>query len=238
MADYTSAFDFIETCDQAVSAETLVGQFQSLIEQFGMTAFAVGEPGSPRTFKPDRIWMGTWPAGWAQLWAEQNWVSADPVIYQLLMQNTPFHWAELRKRASSKGALIMDAAREFKLFDGIGVAIHSGGGHRAAVTMGGLECALSKREEGALHLASIYFHARIEQLLDKRALASIPPLTQRECDCLSWVAIGKTDWEMSQIFGIGEATVKGHVHSAMHKLNATHRAQAVARAIYAGLITP
>ena len=220
MANYLAAFDFIETCDRLDTAPHLVEAFQSLIGTFGMTAFAVGEPGSPRTFKPDRIWAGTWPAGWAQLWAEQNFVSADPVIYQLLMQNTPFRWADLRRHASGRGALIMDSAREFKLFDGFGVAIHSGGGGKAAVTMGGLECALSRREEASLHLASIYFHARIERVLGKREQQPFPQLTRRECDCLSWVAVGKTDWEMSQILGIGEATVKEYVHAAMHKLDA------------------
>ncbi len=238
MAEYLAAFDFIERLEQYQTVPELVTAFQELIGKFGLTAFAVGEPGSPKSFKPDRIWASTWPEGWAKLWAEENFVSVDPVIYQLLVQNTPFRWTDLRKRASEKGALVMDSARDFQLFDGMGIAIHSLSGGKAAVTMGGEACALSKRDEMSLHLAAIYFFARVEKLLRKHELMEVPRLTPRERDCLCWVAAGKTDWETSQILGISEGTVKEYVHAAMRKLDATHRAQAVAVAIHAGVITP
>lgn len=238
MADYLAAFDFIEKLEQYETVPELVAAFQNLIGKFGLTAFAVGEPGSPKSFKPDRIWASTWPEGWAKLWAEENFVSVDPVIYQLLAQNTPFRWADLRKRVSGKGAFVMDAAREFSLFDGFGVAVHSLSGGKAAVTMGGEACALSKRDETSIHLAAIYFFARVEKLLRKHEQMELPKLTPRERDCLSWVAAGKTDWETSQILGISESTVKEYVQAAMRKLDATHRAQAVALAIHAGVIAP
>jgi len=58
-----------------------------------------------------------------------------------------------------------------------------------------------------------------------------PGLTQRERECLTWVASGKTDREISEILSISPATVHKHINNSMRKLNATTRAHAVALAI-------
>jgi LuxR family quorum-sensing system transcriptional regulator CciR len=63
-------------------------------------------------------------------------------------------------------------------------------------------------------------------------------LTDRECECLLWVARGKTSWEAGVILGIAERTVKKHVIEAMAKLDATSRAHAVAKAMVSGAIRP
>jgi LuxR family quorum sensing-dependent transcriptional regulator len=63
-----------------------------------------------------------------------------------------------------------------------------------------------------------------------------PVLTQREHDALAFVADGKTDWEISVILGISEATVRFHVDNARRKLGASNRAHAVARMASRGLL--
>ena len=55
-----------------------------------------------------------------------------------------------------------------------------------------------------------------------------PALTRRECDAISYVAEGKTDWEIGTILGVSEATARFHVDNARRKLGAVNRAQAVA----------
>ena len=70
-----------------------------------------------------------------------------------------------------------------------------------------------------------------------RKTASQPaPLTAREREILEWLGTGKTNWEIAQIFGISEATVKNHVHHILRRLNASTRAQAVAKAVDFNLI--
>lgn len=61
-------------------------------------------------------------------------------------------------------------------------------------------------------------------------------LTPRECECLYWVAMGKTDDQISEILHIGRWTVIGHLQSARNKLGCSSRASAVAQAIVAGII--
>jgi LuxR family quorum sensing-dependent transcriptional regulator len=62
------------------------------------------------------------------------------------------------------------------------------------------------------------------------------PLTKRETDILSWLALGKTAWEIGRILHISRRTVEWHTRNAAKKLNAVNALQAVATAIKIGLI--
>jgi DNA-binding CsgD family transcriptional regulator len=61
-------------------------------------------------------------------------------------------------------------------------------------------------------------------------------LSQRELEILTWSAKGKTYWEISQILGIGFASVHSHTNTLRMKLNAVNIAHAVARGYELGLI--
>ncbi len=53
------------------------------------------------------------------------------------------------------------------------------------------------------------------------------PLTQREREVLGLIAESKTNPEIAQVLYISAGTVRVHVHSILHKLNARDRTQAV-----------
>lgn len=61
-------------------------------------------------------------------------------------------------------------------------------------------------------------------------------ITPRESECLYWVAMGKTDDQISALLNIGKWTVNGHLQSAKFKLGTPSRSAAVARALTAGII--
>ncbi len=56
-------------------------------------------------------------------------------------------------------------------------------------------------------------------------------LTRREIEVLEWVARGKSAWEIGDILHITKRTVDAHVHSAVRKIGAVNRTNAVAIAI-------
>jgi len=62
------------------------------------------------------------------------------------------------------------------------------------------------------------------------------PLTDRERECLVWVAEGKTASEVATILGVSCNTVNGYLTQAMRKLSACNRAMAIATAIRNGII--
>ena len=71
---------------------------------------------------------------------------------------------------------------------------------------------------------------------DERYMPTEGLLTTREIECLSWVAHGKTDYEISIILGCSHAGIRYHVARVCAKLGAVNRAQSVFRAAQLGYI--
>jgi DNA-binding NarL/FixJ family response regulator len=63
-------------------------------------------------------------------------------------------------------------------------------------------------------------------------------LTDRELECLTWSARGKTSIEIAAIVGLSKRTVDFHVENACRKLNVSTRTEAVVVATSGRLITP
>jgi len=86
--------------------------------------------------------------------------------------------------------------------------------------------------EPVLHPATTA--ALLQQL---RGDGPAPSLSPREAEVLRQVAAGQTNKAIALLLGISEHTVKFHLGSAMTKLGAASRAEAVALAIRRGLIS-
>ena len=61
-------------------------------------------------------------------------------------------------------------------------------------------------------------------------------LSERELECMRWVAAGKTDWEIGMILAVSSSTARFHIENARRKLVASTRAQAVAILFARGLL--
>ena len=71
---------------------------------------------------------------------------------------------------------------------------------------------------------------------DEPGEAGEPVLTPREMDCLGHVARGASSKRVAQQLGLSAHTVNEYVESAMRKLGAATRTEAVARAVGQGLL--
>lgn len=83
-------------------------------------------------------------------------------------------------------------------------------------------------------LASSYLLARppaglFEDIVDEA-------LSERERECLHWVAEGKTAGEVAMILGVTANTVNSYLNHAIRKVGASNRAMAIATAIRGGVI--
>ncbi|HEY9079879.1 helix-turn-helix transcriptional regulator [Magnetovibrio sp.] len=70
----------------------------------------------------------------------------------------------------------------------------------------------------------------------QKAMRYLRALSDREAECLSWVANGKTSSEVSQILGISTRTVNFHVNNSMEKLDAMNRTHLIALFVKSYLI--
>lgn len=90
-----------------------------------------------------------------------------------------------------------------------------------------------------IHTLAALFHAAVidgEHSSPRRPVIS--PLTPREREVLRWSAAGKSYWEISVILGISERTVRFFMSNARQKLDVVSNTQAVATAVWRGLIPP
>src|SRR3954454_14435981 len=63
-------------------------------------------------------------------------------------------------------------------------------------------------------------------------------LTRKQQEILSWVAEGKTSWEISVIMRCKEETINYHVKGILRRLCAMNKAHAVSKAMRWGLLVP
>ncbi|MBO6538130.1 MAG: helix-turn-helix domain-containing protein [Rhizobiaceae bacterium] len=62
------------------------------------------------------------------------------------------------------------------------------------------------------------------------------PISERERECLGWVAEGKTTMDIATILGVSSNTINSYLAHVIQKLSARNRAMAVALAIRSGII--
>jgi DNA-binding CsgD family transcriptional regulator len=90
-----------------------------------------------------------------------------------------------------------------------------------------------------LTMLAPYVHIAISRVFDlnqlkpqglegKKQNPCMAALSSREAEISSWVACGKTNWEIGQILGISDKTVKTHMQNILFKLHASSRAQVAA----------
>lgn len=65
----------------------------------------------------------------------------------------------------------------------------------------------------------------------RRARSKAYSLTPREVEVLTWVALGKSAWEIGEILNIAKRTVDEHAQTAVRKIGAVNRTHAVAIAV-------
>jgi DNA-binding NarL/FixJ family response regulator len=122
----------------------------------------------------------------------------------------------------------------------------SNDGRVLGALQGGARGCLPKTATGTELLEAVHSAMAGEPVLHPSTTATLlqqlrgdgpaPGLTPRETDVLRNVAAGQTNKAIAMKLGISEHTVKFHLGSAMSKLGAASRAEAVATAIRRGLI--
>jgi DNA-binding CsgD family transcriptional regulator len=70
-------------------------------------------------------------------------------------------------------------------------------------------------------------HRLVHQIEPSAIRADALDLTRTEREIMNWVGMGKSNWEIAQIVGRSEWTVKTHLRNIFRKLDVTSRASAV-----------
>jgi LuxR family quorum-sensing system transcriptional regulator CciR len=175
---------------------------------------------------------------------EHRFFVDDPILAASTKTAVGFLWSDVGKMIdlTDRQREILKRARQFGLGDGFTVPVHVPGEYHGTCNFGARS--LEHLAPDALPMAQVVgafaFEAarRLLRARHPRQLPSqVPALTERQLDCITLVAMGKTDWEIGRILGISEATAHEHIEAARRRYGVTKRAQLVVRALFDGQIT-
>lgn len=238
-----SAESVISRLAQAESAEDIAATLEFFASQFGlcMTGHITvlnNTPDHTISFAADPKLDN-----YFRDYNELKCMEIDGILWQVQHESLPIPWGLSEQRAilDKREIPLFSLADDYGIFRGVMVPIHGPQGFSALGTASTEdEASFRKRlpEFGMItQLVGVYLHDAVHRVCVSPSLPSTPKLTPRERECLSWVAAGKTAWEISQILAISEATIIFHTENAKRKMEAKTLPQAVARAIALGLIS-
>ncbi|MFO0701706.1 MAG: LuxR family transcriptional regulator [Nitrospira sp.] len=182
----------------------------------------------------------SYPDEWIKLYWQNGYFEVDPVLQAALNKAGTQHWGTTYREATSpKQQEFMAAAKEFGLGDGITTG-SSDPACRVATfcSFASADSVDATRYVPLIEYFGHYVHMALLRTAPQKAQSMdrcVKKLTLRELTILNWVKNGKTNWEIAQIMGVTERTIRFHVESIFSKLDVTSRSQAVATAIEHGL---
>jgi DNA-binding CsgD family transcriptional regulator len=162
----------------------------------------------------------------------------NPLLDAIRGSRTRYRFSDFAPKAEARYGAYWEALSQARIGEALCATSYGAGRTIASLHLGFEDPKLSEADTDAIQLGGLLLTERLMMLAEPPEPDTREPvsLTPRERDALAWVAEGKSDWEISVILGLSEATARWHVDNARRKLSAVNRAQAVARAAAAGMI--
>lgn len=176
--------------------------------------------------------INNWPAELVSLFDREGLIRSSFVLRHLRRSVVPFSFDLERDAETPEMTTVFG---RFAMLRGACIPVHDPAGARGAVVIGGMGSEPNRQQLMELAFAAIHIFDRLAEIKNQDARAT-DLLTDREIDCLTWTAAGKTSAEIADILGLSEHTVNHYLNRAAKKLDTVNRTQAVAKALRIGLI--
>ena len=239
--------NFIDRCRFAASPEQIFEAFREGAEKLGYdrAAFFPVTPQARRTLgdaQPIPAVTANVPEAWIHHYFANSYEIVDPVLLRAPLFDDPVIWDQVARETAltPKQRRVMAESRDAGLLNGVSIPLHGPHGETYIISLatGGAR-APDLSNVARLQILAVQFLAAYARAC--RRCAGEPPnirLTDRERECLTWTARGKSAWSIGKIIDVSEHTVNFHLKRGMAKLGASNRMQAVVAALRLGLILP
>jgi LuxR family transcriptional regulator len=195
--------------------------------------------------RPTIVSMRNVPNDMESMWFDEGLYLSDPVQILALRSVQPLYWSyhfeEPSVLNSKAQGPVANYLRGYELARGLTVPVQTP--TRGCATITGLW--RQRPDGGALEnsfvaefmLFAHKLHDKLLQQLGKDDIATVAVrLTPRERECIQLCAEGLSDKQVAHELDRSISTVIMHLQSAMRKLGARNRAQAIARAAHYGML--
>jgi LuxR family quorum sensing-dependent transcriptional regulator len=231
------AVAFVERLNDANSFAESVAALEKVLAGFGLENFVFLDLPDTRQGYTDFVFCRRVPAGWLEAYTAAKYYRISPALRLVRRTSRPFLWADAPYDAEREPRLVeyFQHMADFGMDKGLMIPVPRASGRRGIASFSGRAPEFNAHTIPPLQLIGLLAFEHIRRF-------QAPPyeqrgtLTAREREVLTWVAAGKTAWEIGEILHIAKRTVDEHVFAACRKLDAGSRAHAVAIAIRDRLI--
>jgi LuxR family transcriptional regulator, quorum-sensing system regulator BjaR1 len=229
-------FDTIDRIARQASLAEIMGTFVAAMEKFGFTALGVNGLPPPAEGADPRILVERAPEGFRDLYIRERFYPVNHIGAHARTAGEIFQYDEAPydRTESRVHERFMQALETFRIGRGLIVPIGRPRNLPTCVWLGGQDPDLDEGAKQATELIALFAGRKAYALSGALSVGISVQLTLREREVLQWIAAGKTSWEVGVILKVSEKAVDKMIASAMVKLDAVTRAQAVANAIRTG----
>ena len=232
---------FVQALNASSSEAALADALEQISKELGFSYYALTHHVDIRQAPQRAIRLDNYPPQWVEYFDDNKLGPSDPVHRASHMTGAGFTWSQLSSliQLTPRDLEILERAGGNGLGDGFTVPAHvpgeSNGSCSFATRVG--EAVPAERLVEA-QLVGIFAFEAARRLWRVRGEMPLPlKLTDRQRDCVLWVARGKSDWEISQILGISEETVIQHLKQARGRYGVSRRTMLAVSALFDGSIS-
>lgn len=236
------ALQFANLVETAIDADELGKVLMAITLELGFQYFALSHHVDIVAMGDSAIRLHNYPAQWADYYDAQALGISDPVHRASHVTGIGFRWSQMSRMIplTARDRRILALGREQGIGDGFTVPANVPGEARGSCSFA-IEAGRPMPEAmlPAAQLAGAFAFEAARRLWSGRGHRDddAPQLTDRQRDCVLWVARGKGDWEIGRILGISEETVARHVKQACGRYRVNKRILLAIRTLFDGTLS-
>jgi LuxR family quorum-sensing system transcriptional regulator CciR len=239
---HAMALQFDRIVEATGDADELGEALRAMTEELGFQYFALTHHVDVLEMGDSAIRLHNYPSKWADYYDAQALGLSDPVHRASHVTSLGFCWSQMPRMIplTAGDRRILALGREQGIGDGFTVPANVPGEARGSCSF----ASEAGRPIGApmlpvAQLAGAFAFEAARRLWSERGHldADAPQLTDRQRDCVLWVARGKGDWEISRILGVSEETVARHIKQACARYGVSKRTLLTIRTLFDGTLS-
>lgn len=232
---------FIRQVEAATNADDLADAMRLIIADLGFQYFALAHHVDLALTGGTAIRLHNYPAHWAEYYEANGLGVSDPVHRASHKTSIGFRWSRIPQLVplTSRDCTMLDRGRAEGIGDGFTVPANVPGEAFGSCSFANDEN--RPIDEAKLPLAQLVGDFAFEAARRLWRVRDVPPaqaprLTDRQRECVRWLARGKSDGEIGQILDVSEETVTKHLKLARERYGVERRTSLAIRALFDGTL--
>ncbi len=189
----------------------------------------------------DQYGFGTYSPEWVQHYVDKDYLRIDPVVVGCFQGAQPVNWKRLDWSSKAARQFKLDAVAHGIGNQGYSIPLRGPNGQFAIFSLShncddDVWAAFTMEHLRDFVLIAYFLNQKALELEKNRVPEPTRPLSPREVDALTFLAMGYGQAQVAEMLTISEHTLRAYIESARFKLGAANTIHAVAKAIADGHI--